>query len=100
MARQKCTECDKPSIPGMVKGAGECQYHWDTGAYGKAWADRCALQARIARLEAALRKIADETCDHGPGLCARTVAKEALGDVGIGVYLADTPEHRRREGGE
>lgn len=35
------TECGKPGIPGLIKGAGKCQYHWNVGAYGKEWADKC-----------------------------------------------------------
>jgi len=37
---QKCTLCDKPSIPGLVRGKGKCQYHWNAGVWGKEWADR------------------------------------------------------------
>jgi hypothetical protein len=36
---QKCTLCDKPSIPGLKPGQGKCQYHWNTGVWGKEWAD-------------------------------------------------------------
>jgi hypothetical protein len=36
---QKCTLCDKPSIPGLVRGRGKCQYHWNVGVWGKEWAD-------------------------------------------------------------
>ena len=38
--RQLCTICKEPSIPGLVKGRGKCQYHWNVGAFGQAWADR------------------------------------------------------------
>lgn len=34
-----CTECGLPGIPGLVAGAGKCQYHWNVGQYGQAWAD-------------------------------------------------------------
>lgn len=34
-----CTECGKPGIPGLIKGAGKCQYHWNAGVWGKQWAD-------------------------------------------------------------
>jgi len=50
MAQKKktkaCTICGKPSIPGLLPLSGKCQYHWDVGAYGKAWADRCASQKK------------------------------------------------------
>jgi len=39
MKRQKCTECEKPSIPGIKRGHGKCQYHWNAGVWGKAWAN-------------------------------------------------------------
>jgi len=38
-AKNTCTICKKPSIPGLFKGAGKCQYHWNEGVWGKAWAD-------------------------------------------------------------
>lgn len=41
MSHQKCTVCDNPSIPGLHKGHGKCQYHWNVGAFGKVWADEC-----------------------------------------------------------
>ncbi len=37
---QRCTKCDKPSIPGLINGCGKCQYHWNEGVWGKEWADR------------------------------------------------------------
>lgn len=40
-----CTVCGKPGIPGLVAGAGKCQYHWNVGAYGQAWADEAQLKA-------------------------------------------------------
>jgi hypothetical protein len=33
--RQKCVHCDERSIPGMKKGQGLCQKHWDEYAFGK-----------------------------------------------------------------
>lgn len=38
--KQVCTECGEPSIPGLARGAGKCQYHWNAGVWGKAWADK------------------------------------------------------------
>jgi hypothetical protein len=32
---QKCVHCPKPSVPGLKKGQGLCQNHWDLYAYGK-----------------------------------------------------------------
>jgi hypothetical protein len=40
MKTQKCTLCDLPSIPGLKRGHGKCQYHWDRGVWGKEWADK------------------------------------------------------------
>lgn len=36
MSRTKnpCTLCGKPGIPGLIKGAGKCQDHWNLGAHG------------------------------------------------------------------
>lgn len=37
--KQKCTLCNKDSIPGLLKGHGKCQYHYNLGQFGKDWAD-------------------------------------------------------------
>lgn len=42
--KNPCTKCGKPGIPGLIQGAGKCQYHWNVGAYGQAWADRVEEQ--------------------------------------------------------
>ena len=34
-----CTICGADGIPGLIKGAGKCQYHWDLGAFSKEAAD-------------------------------------------------------------
>lgn len=39
MTNNPCTKCGKPGIPGLIDGAGKCQYHWNEGVWGKAWAD-------------------------------------------------------------
>jgi hypothetical protein len=41
-AKQMCNEwqCGKPSIPGLIQGAGKCQYHYNVGQFGKEWADK------------------------------------------------------------
>lgn len=44
-----CTICGKPGIPGLIPGAGKCQYHWNLGMYGQEAADR----ARVVRLSPA-----------------------------------------------
>lgn len=41
---QSCTLCKERSIPGLIRGAGKCQYHWNLALWGKAWAD--AIRAR------------------------------------------------------
>lgn len=41
MANNPCTECGKPGIPGLTQGAGKCQYHWNKGVWGEAWANHC-----------------------------------------------------------
>lgn len=38
---QPCTKCGKPSIPGLIRGAGKCQFHWNEGVWGTAWALKC-----------------------------------------------------------
>lgn len=37
--KNPCTLCGKPGIPGLISGAGKCQYHYNVGQFGKAWAD-------------------------------------------------------------
>ena len=37
--KQKCTNCEKTSIPGLKPGRGKCPYHWAAGVWGVAWAD-------------------------------------------------------------
>ena len=36
---QKCTICGKRSVPGLRAGEGKCQYHYNVGQFGTAWAD-------------------------------------------------------------
>ena len=38
--KNPCTICGKPGIPGLIRGAGKCQYHWNAGVWGKEYADR------------------------------------------------------------
>lgn len=42
MKKQKCTipGCGKESIPGLLRGNGKCQYHYNVGQFGRAWADK------------------------------------------------------------
>ena len=49
--KQSCTiqGCTKPSIPGLVRGHGKCQYHWNVGCFGQAWADECEARAEKQR---------------------------------------------------
>lgn len=42
--KNPCTLCGKPGIPGLIAGAGKCQYHWNAGVWGKAWADEVERQ--------------------------------------------------------
>lgn len=37
----KCTICGGKGIPGLIRGAGKCQYHWDLECYGREWVDKC-----------------------------------------------------------
>lgn len=41
MKRKKkvCQHCDKKSIPGLVKGVGLCQYHYNKQMFGETWAN-------------------------------------------------------------
>ena len=34
-----CTLCGEPGIPGLIHGAGKCQYHWNVGQFGVEWAN-------------------------------------------------------------
>jgi len=38
--KNPCTICGEPGIPGLIRGAGKCQYHWNAGVWGKEYADR------------------------------------------------------------
>ena len=38
---QTCTKCGKRSIPGLIRGAGKCQFHWNEGVWGAEWALKC-----------------------------------------------------------
>ena len=40
MSKNPCTICGEPGIPGLIRGAGKCQYHWNAGVWGKEYADR------------------------------------------------------------
>lgn len=48
MKAQVCTICGKRSIPGLIRGQGKCQYHWDAGAFGKKWADKVHKESGMA----------------------------------------------------
>lgn len=48
MTNNPCTKCGKPGIPGLINGAGKCQYHWNVGAFGQAWADQIEQERRAA----------------------------------------------------
>lgn len=41
-----CTQCGKPGIPGLIRGAGKCQYHWNVGSFGQEWADLIEQERR------------------------------------------------------
>lgn len=43
---KKCTICGKPSITGLKKGHGKCQYHWNVGVFGKVWADKVEAERK------------------------------------------------------
>lgn len=61
---QSCTKCGKPSIPGLISGAGKCQFHWNEGFWGTEWAVKCEddrkparnLQTEISNLPATLEE--------------------------------------------
>ncbi len=44
-SNQKCSVagCGQLSIPGLVRGHGKCQYHWNAGVWGKEWADKVKI---------------------------------------------------------
>lgn len=48
MKKQKCTikGYGKDSIPGLIRGHGKCQYHYDVGQFGKDWADHCERERK------------------------------------------------------
>lgn len=40
MENNKCAICGKDGIPGLPRGAGRCQYHYNVAAFGKEWANK------------------------------------------------------------
>lgn len=36
----RCTDCERPSVPGLKRGHGKCQYHWMAGVWGYKWANK------------------------------------------------------------
>lgn len=36
-----CIKCGKESLPGLVAGAGLCQFHYNERMFGLAWAEHC-----------------------------------------------------------
>jgi len=53
MRKQQCTECERPSLPGLKRGHGKCDYHWAKGVWGEKHADRVAA----SRLRTTLKNI-------------------------------------------
>jgi hypothetical protein len=45
MSGQRCTICGRPSVPGLIRGHGKCQHHWNVGVFGAEWADRVKAPA-------------------------------------------------------
>ena len=45
-----CTKCPEPSIPGLIPGAGKCQYHWNAGVWGEAWAEAVKVAAEDSHI--------------------------------------------------
>ncbi len=39
-SKNPCTICGEPGIPGLIQGAGKCQYHWNAWVWGEEYADR------------------------------------------------------------
>lgn len=37
--KKKCNHCNKPSIPGLKKRIGLCQYHYNKFMFGETWAN-------------------------------------------------------------
>lgn len=60
-----CTKCGKPGIPGLVKGQGKCQYHWNVGAYGQAWANK--VRAESVPTQEQLKALLDFAAENGRG---------------------------------
>lgn len=55
MKAQQCTICGERSIPGLIRGAGKCQYHYNLKQFGQEAADR-------ARAEAQAKEQGSATC--------------------------------------
>ena len=64
MKRKLCLQCQSPSVPGLRKGVGYCQYHWDVRCFGQSWADQCR-EAREAKASDARRFALGESARKG-----------------------------------
>lgn len=47
-----CTICGKPGIPGLIRGSGKCQAHWNAGAFGTDPQSAARLEHLTAHLTA------------------------------------------------
>ena len=67
--KNPCTLCGAPGLPGLIAGAGKCQYHWNVGVYGQAWADQCARSSQSAEdVSAFLRAEREAWEDRDPDI--------------------------------
>jgi hypothetical protein len=44
--KKRCGQCGKPSIKGLKKGQGLCQYHYNVVSFGKEWADKVVAETK------------------------------------------------------
>lgn len=101
MTKNPCTitNCGKPGIPGLLKGAGKCQYHYNVGQFGKDWADEveARLQSQLKRYALMGRSFAvlatfpdtDEGTDQANAYMAQHPGAAVLAVAGDRVILAD-----------
>ncbi|CAB5514476.1 hypothetical protein ACOTHJ_15885 [Achromobacter xylosoxidans] len=78
--KNPCTLCGKPGIPGLIAGAGKCQYHYNVGQFGREWADRVKASDEVRELA---RVDAEKAQEHG---------------VDINPFSTDGARHRWQQG--
>lgn len=91
-----CTVCGKPGIPGLLKGCGKCQYHYNVGQFGKDWADRCREGESMKNQITTQKEIRSLFWEEHPNLDRKKVNGDYKTDTRVA--FCDFIEHLNRSG--